>query len=59
VATTHWNTSAGPGTHLVGIYSASVPLQAGKTVQSVTLPAVSTGVVQGTTAMHIFSIGIG
>jgi hypothetical protein len=59
VATTHWNTSAGPGTHQVGVYSASVPLQAGKTVQSVTLPAVSSGVVRGTTAMHIFSIGIG
>jgi beta-glucosidase len=59
VATTHWNTSAGPGTQLVGVYSASMPLQAGKTVQSVTLPAVSTGVVRGTTAMHIFSIGIG
>jgi hypothetical protein len=25
----------------------------------VTLPAVSSGVVQGTAAMHIFSIGIG
>jgi hypothetical protein len=36
-----------------------VPLQAGKTAKSVTLPAVSSGVVQGTTAMHIFSIGIG
>ena len=59
VATTHWNTSAGPGTHQVGVYSASVPLQAGKTVQSVTLPAVSSSVVRGTTAMHIFSIGIG
>lgn len=59
VATTHWNTSAGPGTHQVGVYSASVPLQAGKTVQSVTVPAVSSGVVQGTTAMHIFSMGIG
>jgi hypothetical protein len=59
VATTHWNTSTGPGTHMVGVYSASVPLQAGKTVQSVTLPAVSSGVVQGTAAMHIFSIGIG
>jgi hypothetical protein len=28
-------------------------------VRSVTLPAVSSGVVRGTTAMHIFSIGIG
>ncbi|MGE5286332.1 MAG: glycoside hydrolase family 3 C-terminal domain-containing protein [Micromonosporaceae bacterium] len=59
VATTHWNTPSGPGAHLVGIYSASVPLEQGKTVQSVTLPAVSSGVAQGVTAMHIFAIGIG
>lgn len=59
VATTYWNTSTGPGTHLVGVYSATVPLEAGKTVSSVTLPAVSGSVVRGTTAMHIFAVGIG
>jgi hypothetical protein len=59
VASTHWNTSTGPGTHGVGVYSASVALQQSKTVQSVTLPAVSTGIVRGVNAMHIFAIGIG
>jgi hypothetical protein len=43
----------------VSIYYAGVPLQAGKTVQYVTLPAVSTGVTSGTTAMHIFAAAIG
>jgi beta-glucosidase-like glycosyl hydrolase len=51
-----------PGGHQnqrVSIYYAGVPLQAGKTVQYVTLPAVSTGVTSGTTAMHIFAAAIG
>jgi beta-glucosidase len=59
VASTHWNTSTGPGAHIVGVYSASVPLDSGKTVQSVTLPAVSTGVTRGSVATHIFAIGVG
>ena len=59
IASTLWNDSAGPSTHQVGIYSASVPLQPGKTVQSVTLPAVSSGVAAGTVAMHISTMGIG
>jgi len=59
VASTHLNTSTGPGTHEVGVYSASVTLQQGKTVQSVTLPAISSGIIQGVNAMHIFAIGIG
>jgi beta-glucosidase-like glycosyl hydrolase len=59
VGSTHYNTSAGPGTHVVGVYAASVQLKRGKAVQSVMLPAVSTGVVSGVTAMHIFAIGIG
>jgi hypothetical protein len=59
VASTHWNTSTGPGTHIVGMYSASVPLDSSKTVQSVTLPAVSTGVTRGSVAMHIFALGAG
>ena len=59
VASTHWNTPGGAGTHVVGAYSASLPIDGSKTVQSVTLPAVSSGVTQGTTAMHIFAMGIG
>jgi hypothetical protein len=58
VATSHTNTSGGPGTQKVGIYSATVQLQSAKTVASVTLPAVSSGVATGTTAMHIFAIGL-
>jgi beta-glucosidase len=59
VATSHINNSAGPQTHLVGAYSATVQLQAGKTVASVTLPVISYGVATGTTAMHIFAMGVG
>jgi beta-glucosidase len=43
----------------VSIYFASVPLQAGKTVASVTLPIVSAGVGNGINAMHIFAMAIG
>ena len=43
----------------MSIYFASVPLQAGKTVASVTLPTVSSGVGNGVNALHIFAIAIG
>ncbi len=59
VASAYANSSTGPGTHVSGIYSATVPLTSGKTVASVTLPAISNGVAVGTPAMHIFAIGIG
>jgi beta-glucosidase len=56
--TSDWNyTSATQTAHPVSIYFASVPLQAGKTVSSVTLPVLSNA--GGTTAMHIFSMAIG
>jgi beta-glucosidase len=58
--TTSWNFSSSTQvTHPVSIYFASVPLQAGKTVASVTLPTVSASVGNGITAMHIFSMAIG
>jgi beta-glucosidase len=58
--TTSWNfSSSTQGPHPVSIYFSSVPLQAGKTVASVTLPTVSTGAGNGITAMHIFAMGIG
>jgi beta-glucosidase len=58
--TTSWNFSSSTQvTHPVSIYFASVPLQAGKTVASVTLPTVSATVGNGITAMHIFSMAIG
>jgi hypothetical protein len=58
--TTSWNFSSSTQvTHPVSIYFASVPLQADKTVASVTLPTVSATVGNGITAMHIFSMAIG
>jgi hypothetical protein len=43
----------------VSVYFASVPLNPGKTVASVTLPTVGSGVGNGINAMHIFSIAAG
>jgi hypothetical protein len=43
----------------VSIYYASVPLDKSKTVASVTLPTVSSGVGNGVNAMHIFAIATG
>jgi beta-glucosidase len=58
--TTSWNFSSSTQvTHPVSIYFASVPLAAGKTVASVTLPTVSATVGDNVNAMHIFSIAIG
>jgi beta-glucosidase len=58
--TTSWNfTSSTQAAHPVSIYFASVPLQAGKTVASVTLPTVSAGAGNGITALHIFAMAIG
>jgi beta-glucosidase len=58
--TTTWNFSSNTQTdHPVSIYFASVPLQAGKTVASVTLPAVSASAGDNVNAMHIFAMAIG
>ena len=58
--TTSWNFSSSTQvTHPVSIYFASVALQAGKTVASVTLPTVSTSAGNGVTAMHVFAMAIG
>ena len=58
--TTTWNfTSSTQTAHPVSIYFASVPLQAGKTVASVTLPTVSAGAGNGITALHVFAMAIG
>lgn len=45
--------------HPAYIYSTAIPLQAGKTVAQVVLPAVSNGVSSGSAAMHIFTLAIG
>jgi beta-glucosidase len=58
--TSSWNsTSSTQVSHPVSVYFASVPLEAGKTVASVTLPSVSTGVGNGVNALHIFAIAVG
>ncbi len=58
--TSSWNfASSTQVTHPVSIYFASVPLEAGKTVASVTLPTVSSGAGNGINAMHIFAMAIG
>jgi beta-glucosidase len=58
--TTSWNFSSATQTpHPVSIYFASVPLQAGKTVASVTLPTVSASAGNEITALHVFALAIG
>jgi beta-glucosidase len=58
--TTSWNYSSSTQTaHPVSVYYASVPLEAGKTVASVTLPTIGSGAGDNENAMHIFAIGIG
>ncbi len=51
VATVPWNLIRGAGQHQVSVYSATVPLQPGKTVTSVTLPV--------NIDMHVFAIAEG
>ncbi len=58
--TSSWNFASSTQTdHPVSVYFASVPLDPSKTVASVTLPTVSSGVGNGVNAMHIFSIAVG
>ncbi len=58
--TSSWNSSSSTqGQHPVSIYYASVPLESGKTVKSVTLPTISSGIGNGVNAMHIFAIAVG
>jgi hypothetical protein len=58
--TSSWNSSSSTQVpHPVSIYFSSVPLAPGKTVASVTLPTVSTGVGNNVNAMHIFAMAIG
>ncbi|MCO5995360.1 glycoside hydrolase family 3 C-terminal domain-containing protein [Actinoallomurus rhizosphaericola] len=50
------NNQSGKQQQTVHLYMASVDLQAGKTVQYVTLPDVSQGATSGNVAMHVFAI---
>jgi surface antigen len=54
----YMNTATGQMNQQVSVYYAPIPLQAGKTMQSVTLPDVSQQAVQGSPAMHIFAISV-
>jgi beta-glucosidase len=53
VATVPWNQAPGTtlGPHQVSVYSATVPLAAGKTVASVTLPT--------NFNLHVFAMAVG
>ena len=44
---------------VVNVYEQSIPLQAGKTVEAVTLPDVSSSAVKGSASLHVFAIAIG
>ena len=58
--TTSWNfTNSTQTTHPVSVYFSSVPLEAGKTVASVTLPTVSSSAGDNVNAMHIFAMAVG
>jgi len=58
--TSSWNYASSTQTpHPVSVYFCSVPLAAGKTVASVTLPTVSAGVGDNVNALHIFAMAIG
>jgi len=58
--TSSWNFSSPTQvTHPVSIYFESVPLEAGKTVASVTLPTISSGIGNGINQMQIFAIAVG
>jgi beta-glucosidase len=53
------NSADGTVVNPVSVYSASVPLTAGKTVKYLTLPAISHGAHSGQPAMHVFATAIG
>ncbi|HEY3606186.1 MAG TPA: SGNH/GDSL hydrolase family protein [Pseudonocardiaceae bacterium] len=54
----HWNTRSGQQAASIKLYPESVPLNANKTVRSVTLPNVSNGVAPGVPALHVFAVGV-
>jgi hypothetical protein len=45
--------------NVVNVFEQSIPLQAGKTVEAVMLPDVSSGVAQGSSSLHVFAMAIG
>ncbi|MBM9503000.1 glycoside hydrolase family 3 C-terminal domain-containing protein [Actinacidiphila acididurans] len=57
--TDYFNNGGGKVQQKVSVYGATVPLQAGKTVQYLTLPDVGPNASSGQVAMHIFATAIG
>ncbi len=55
--TSSWNQATPTGAHPVSVYFASVPLAAGKTVASVTLPSLPGSF--GQTELHVFALATG
>jgi len=58
VSVPYMNTSNGQMEQEVSVYYAAVPLEAGETMQSVTLPDVSQQAMEGSPAMHIFAVAV-
>ena len=54
----NWNTPAGTQGAAVKLTADTVPLNAAKTVASVTLPAISAAPGPNTAALHVFALGI-
>jgi beta-glucosidase len=44
---------------VVNVYEQSIPLEAGKTVEAVMLPDVSSSAVKGSASLHVFAVAIG
>jgi hypothetical protein len=44
---------------VVNVFEQSIPLQAGKTVEAVTLPDIGASVAQGSPSLHVFAMAIG
>ncbi len=58
--TTPWQIPSGGalGPHNVSIDATTIPINPAKTVTSVTLPDIGSGVATGTLALHVFALGI-
>jgi hypothetical protein len=61
VATMAYRNAIGGGSQSITMYlfATTVPVDASKTVASITLPDVGTQTANGATAMHIFAMSLG
>ena len=58
-AMTYRNSFDGSQTINMWVYAATVPIDSGKTVASITFPDISNTISNGAMAMHIFSVALG